>query len=149
MTLTQEEIAGYFAKGIDCGQVTLIALSEALGVDRETAQRLSAGFGAGMFDGKICGAYLAGICAIGLKYGHTEEMEDAAREAAKGKTVAAVLSYQHLFEERFGGCVCEKLLGYKLPEEMQAAIESGHMMSYCPKLVQENLALLQEIFAKN
>lgn len=145
--LTAEQIAAYFAKGIDCGQVTLLALSDELGISEETAQKLAAGMGAGMFDGGLCGAYLAGIVAVGLRYGHTEGMDEETFQSAKGDTMLNIIKYKAAFAERFGNTGCHALLGYKIPEEMQQAAESGRMMSFCPQLAADNIALLRELFA--
>lgn len=146
--MNEEKIAAYFAEGIDCGQVTLLALSDSLGISEEEAQKLGAALGAGMFQGEQCGAFLAGVIAIGLKYGHADTMRAEALHKAKAETMAALSAYRTAFEKQFGGTCCEKLLGYKIPEEMPEAIESGRMMSFCPKLVEKNIAILKELFQK-
>jgi C_GCAxxG_C_C family probable redox protein len=45
------------------------AVAEQLGMDYQTALKLSAGFGGGMYLGSACGAVTGGIMAIGLRYG--------------------------------------------------------------------------------
>ena len=143
--MTREEITAYFGRGIDCGQVVLLALSEELGISRAEAMRLGAGLGGGMFDGDTCGAYFAGIIAIGLKFGPTEEMDEQDFQLAKGQVMSAVVRFKAAFTEKFGDCNCEKLLGYKIPEQMGEAVSSGRMMSYCPALVEGTIGLLREI----
>ena len=146
--MNEEKIAAYFAEGIDCGQVTLLALCDSLGISEEEAQKLGAALGGGMFNGEQCGAYLAGVIAIGLKYGHSDTMQEEARQKAKANTMAALSEYRAAFEKQFGDTCCEKLLGYKIPEEMTAAKESGRMMSFCPKLVAKNISLLEDLFQR-
>ncbi|MDO4264936.1 MAG: C-GCAxxG-C-C family protein [Eubacteriales bacterium] len=146
LKMTAEEIQVYFAKGIDCGQVVLLALSDQLSISRDEAMRLGAGLGGGMFDGDTCGAYFAGITAVGLKYGPTGTMDEAEFQAAKGQTMLSVLKFKAAFRERFGDTGCRKLLGYKIPEEMNEAIESGRMMSFCPQLVSETIDMLDALF---
>ena len=144
--MTVEEVQAYFAKGIDCGQVVLLALSDQLSISREEAMRLAAGLGGGMFDGDTCGACFAGIIAVGLKYGPTEAMGEDEFQAAKGQTMLAVLKFKAAFRERFGDTGCRKLLGYKIPEEMKDVLESGRMMSFCPQLVSEAIDMLDMLF---
>ena len=146
--MKEEKIAAYFAEGIDCGQVTLLALCDSLGISEEEAQKLGAALGGGMFNGEQCGAYLAGVIAIGLKYGHVDTMRTEAMHKAKANTMAALSEYRAAFEKQFGDTCCQKLLGYKIPEEMPEALESGRMMSFCPKLVAENIRILEELFRK-
>lgn len=45
------------------------AVAEQMGMDYETAVKVSAGFGGGMYLGSVCGAVTGGIMAIGLKHG--------------------------------------------------------------------------------
>lgn len=143
--MTKEEIISCFERGIDCGQVVLLALSENLGITRDEAMRLGAGLGGGMFDGDSCGAYLAGIIAIGLKSGPTEELSGEAFQIAKGKVMSAVVRYRAAFQEAFGSFCCQKLLGYKIPEQMQEAAESGRMMDFCPELTEKTIGILKDI----
>ena len=58
----------------------------------------------------------------------------------------ALSAYRKAFTEAFGGSSCRELLGYKIPEEMQVAVESGRMMSFCPALVEENIYILKKLF---
>lgn len=141
--MTREEITAYFGRGIDCGQVVLLALSEELCIPRSEAMRLGAGLGGGMFDGDCCGAYLAGITAIGLKFGPTEELSEEAFQTAKGRVMSAVAKYRAAFQETFGEFSCQRLLGYKIPEHIKEAVESGRMMSFCPVLTEKTIELLQ------
>jgi C_GCAxxG_C_C family probable redox protein len=45
------------------------AVAEQIGMDYQTAVKVSAGFGGGMYLGSVCGAVTGGIMAIGLKHG--------------------------------------------------------------------------------
>ena len=144
--MKKEEIAAYFGKGIDCGQVTLLALCKELGISEEEAQKLGSALGGGMFNGEQCGAYLAGAIAIGLRYGYSDHMKEEVMGQKKGETMEALSAYRKAFTEAFGGSSCRELLGYKIPEEMQAAVESGRMMSFCPALVEKNIRILRQLF---
>ena len=43
-----------------------------LGYDKDEASRMAAPFGGGMFRGDTCGAVVAAMIAIGMRYGHSE-----------------------------------------------------------------------------
>lgn len=45
------------------------AVAEQMGMDYQTAVKVSAGFGGGMMLGSVCGAVTGGVMAIGLKRG--------------------------------------------------------------------------------
>ena len=47
----------------------LSAVAEQIGMDYQTAVKVSAGFGGGMYLGSVCGAVTGGIMVIGLKHG--------------------------------------------------------------------------------
>lgn len=51
-----DDAAAYFNEGFSCSQAVLSSFSEDLGLDKETARKISCGFGAGMArSGNICG----------------------------------------------------------------------------------------------
>ena len=57
-----------FKEGFNCAQAVFSAYCDLFGIDRETALRLSSGFGAGMGrKQEVCGALSGAIMLIGLK----------------------------------------------------------------------------------
>ena len=65
-----DEAIECFYSGYSCSQAVLSAYCEDLGLDKETAMKISCGFGAGMARlGATCGAVTGAYIAIGLKYG--------------------------------------------------------------------------------
>ena len=104
----------YFNQGMNCAQSVLCAFSDEIGIDMETALKLSLPFGGGMGRMRLtCGA-VAGmimayglICGIGTVPTHEEKMENY-----KG--------VQYLCDEfkklNRGTVVCAELLGLKEPE---------------------------------
>jgi C_GCAxxG_C_C family probable redox protein len=65
-----DDAAAYFNEGFSCSQAVVSSFSEDLGFDKETARKISCGFGAGMArTGNICGAVTGAMMVIGLKYG--------------------------------------------------------------------------------
>ncbi|MCM1441711.1 MAG: C-GCAxxG-C-C family protein [Roseburia sp.] len=59
------------ADGYSCSQCVLMALSDELGIDQDTAAKLGAGMGAGLAIGEICGAASAMAIAEGLRQNDT------------------------------------------------------------------------------
>ena len=55
--------------------------------------------------------------------------------------------FKQKFFEKCPSCNCKELLGYDIsdPEGFKAAVETGRMMSFCPKLVKEVMEILDQI----
>jgi C_GCAxxG_C_C family probable redox protein len=120
------------------------SFSEELGLDPETAKKISCGFGAGISKtGNICGAASGAIMVIGLKYGKTKEGDDAATE----KTRALVREFMKEFTEHHGSVNCTELLGFNLsnPEEYEKARDNKLFVTKCPELVGDATAILEKI----
>lgn len=107
--MTGKDIAqALFKEGFSCSQAVLAAFSEAHGLDRETALRLSQAFGGGIARrADWCGAATGALLAIGLKYGRTRAEDEAARD----RTYAVAAEFLRRFEDRFGALKCRDLLG--------------------------------------
>jgi C_GCAxxG_C_C family probable redox protein len=120
------------------------SFSEELGLDPETAKKISCGFGAGISKtGNICGAASGAIMVIGLKYGKTKEGDDAATE----KTRALVREFMKEFTEHHGSVNCTELLGFNLsnPEEYEKARDNKLFVTKCPEFVGDATAILEKI----
>ena len=59
--------------GCNCAQSVLCALAERVGLDIETAKRLSAGLGGGLRAGEACGAYAGAVLAMGMDLARGEK----------------------------------------------------------------------------
>jgi C_GCAxxG_C_C family probable redox protein len=79
------------------------AVAEQIGMDYQTAVRVSAGFGGGMSLGSVCGAVTGGIMAIGLKCGGL-----GAQAAQTGKLVREFTSR---FKAQHRTVNCSELTG--------------------------------------
>jgi C_GCAxxG_C_C family probable redox protein len=143
MTKSEDALAS-FRKGITCSSAVFSSYSEELGLDPETAKKISCGFGAGISKtGNICGAVSGAIMVISLKYGKTKEGDEAATE----KTRALVRKFILEFTERHGSVNCTELLGYNLsnPEEYEKARDCRMFVTKCPELVGDAAAILEKI----
>jgi C_GCAxxG_C_C family probable redox protein len=143
MTKSAQTLAS-FKDGFTCSSAVFSSFSEELGLDSETAKKISCGFGAGISKtGNICGAVSGAIMVIGLKYGKTKEGDDAATE----KTRALVRKFIQEFTEHHGSVNCTELLGYNLsnPAEYEKARDSKLFVTKCPELVGDAAAILEKI----
>jgi C_GCAxxG_C_C family probable redox protein len=107
-TQQREDIAtAIFHKGFNCAQAILYAFSDTLNLDKESALKLSCGFGAGMGrKQEICGAVAGGIIVIGIKYGRGENDDRQMMEQTYKKT----RDLMSQFESEHGSCLCRELL---------------------------------------
>jgi C_GCAxxG_C_C family probable redox protein len=136
-----------FMSRFTCSAAVFSAFSKDLGLDPDTAKKIACGFGAGISKtGNICGAVSGAVMVIGLKYGKTEAVD----EAATHKTRAFVRKYIHEFTEKNGSVNCTELLGYDLsnPQAYSAARESGLFLTKCPALVRDAADILENILKK-
>ena len=143
MTKSAQTLAS-FKDGFTCSSAVFSSFSEELGLDWETAKKISCGFGAGISKtGNICGAVSGAIMVIGLKYGKTKQGDDEATE----KTRALVREFIQEFTERHGSVNCTELLGYNLsnPAEYEKAYHNKLFVTKCPELVGDATAILEKI----
>ncbi len=142
--MEEKVIAGQFAKGYDCSQVVVSHYAEETGISEESANKVAACFGGGMFQADTCGAFTGALMVIGLKYGHYDS-----EKLSEQKEVMMTKSgeFKKKFFEKYPSCSCRELLGYDIsdPEGLKEAVETGRMMSFCPKLVKEVIEILDRI----
>lgn len=133
-----------FRQGFSCSQAVLSAFAEDLGLDRETALRLSQPFGGGIARrADWCGALTGAFLAAGLKYGRTKAEDGAARD----RTYALVNELVARFEARHGAVRCRDLLGCDIgtPAGQKEAEDRKLHQTVCEELIRDAAALLEEI----
>jgi len=139
-----ELAASYFQEGFSCSQSVFSAYAPSLGLDRETALRVSAAFGGGICRmGEVCGALCAALMLIGLKYGKIK-----AEDAESGElTSSAANQFITKFKESNGSIMCKELLGCDIstPEGWNLAEKKGIFSDFCPKFIQSSIEILEEI----
>ena len=141
--MTIEKAVENYMGGIDCSQVCFGHGAEVLGFDKETAVKIAAAFGGGMFAGERCGCVTGSLMALGLKYGHYKKGD----EDAKNAFLAKKAEFEAKFKEAHETLMCKELIGYDVskPEELQAALESGVMFDLCPKLAVTACEILDDM----
>ncbi len=139
-----DQAVACFKDGFTCSSAVLSTFSEEMGLDAETARKISSGFGAGISKtGNICGAVSGAVLVIGLKYGKAKQGDDA----ATAQTRALVRRFIEEFSLRHGSVNCTDLLGYNLdnPEEYEKAGRDGLFVTKCPEFVRDAVVILERI----
>ncbi|MDR0879212.1 MAG: C-GCAxxG-C-C family protein [Clostridioides sp.] len=141
--MKENDVVELFSQGFDCGQVVLGEMSSKLEIDIETARRMSACFGAGMFDGDTCGAITAAYMALGLKYGHDKPFDGD----SKVENMMKLTQFKDEFLHNHNSLICRDLLGYDItnPDDSEKISEKNLLMTFCPKLVVEVIEILDNI----
>ena len=82
-------------RGQDCGQVVLEQYAESLGLSKDAANRLTASFGGGSGVGETCGAVVAALMVIGMKYGHSGPDDPEHRDVLMAKRAEFIEKWKH------------------------------------------------------
>ncbi len=97
----------YYRNGYSCGQAVLLAHGEPLGLPPALAQPIGATLGGGLGGlRQICGAFSALAVLAGLKNGHY----DPADTAAKNKFYKFIQHLHNTFEAEMNGSRCHDIL---------------------------------------
>ena len=91
----KEKAMSLFKEGYNCSQAVFLTFSDELGIDRDTALKLSSSFGGGMGRlREVCGAVSGMFMVAGLKEGYSEPDDQEGKRATV--TLAAPVSDQEL-----------------------------------------------------
>lgn len=123
--------------GNNCCQSVFAAFCEELGLEKEKALKIAAGFGAGVCRGEICGAVTGALMALGLKKGTSE---------GHGEMVELVKKFTKIFEERHGSIRCRELLGcdISIEENYERVKAAGAFEKICRNLIADSAGLLDD-----
>ncbi len=114
MSTHEEKAKQLFLEGYNCAQAVFCAFSDELGVDQETALRLSSSFGGGMGRlREVCGAVSGMFMAAGVKYGYS----DPKARDEKADHYARIQELANDFKEQNGSIVCRELLGLQQKQD--------------------------------
>ncbi len=109
MTVNYSEKArNLFKEGYNCAQSVFCAFAEDLGIDFETALKLSSSFGGGMGRMReVCGAVSGMLMAAGLKFGYTSPVDNE----TKATHYIRVQNLAKSFKAKHDTIICRELLG--------------------------------------
>ena len=107
MDVKEQKARELFKSGYNCAQATFCAFCDELGIDFETALKLSSSFGGGMGRlREVCGAVSAMFMIAGLKQGYTSNNDDEAKE----KHYRLIQELAQKFKSKHGSIICRELL---------------------------------------
>lgn len=97
-----------FKNGFNCAQSVFAVFAEELGLDLETALKISQGFGGGMGrQREVCGCVSGMIMAVSLLEGSSDSLDKKSKDDCY-KTVQELCQK---FREKNGSIICRELLG--------------------------------------
>ena len=140
-----EKAKEYFMQGYNCSQSVLASWCEEIGLDEETALKISSGFGAGMGRMReVCGAVTGAFMVLSMKYGNT----DPRNPKAKGETYEIIQKFAKRFKEEngFDSIICREMLGLTGISNPQPEQRTGtyYKKRPCAELVALSSGLLGE-----
>jgi C_GCAxxG_C_C family probable redox protein len=143
MTTKQESAIEAFRSEYNCAQVTLMAFANEVGLDLETAKRVSAGFGAGM--GRLqetCGTVTGAFMVFGLF--NSKYIQD--NDERKTVTYEMIQEFSEKFKSIHGSITCKNLLNINLNTEegMEEAREKDLFVNVCEKCILTSINLIEE-----
>jgi C_GCAxxG_C_C family probable redox protein len=140
-----EQAISKFVGGYNCAQSVFHAFCEDLGMDQDTALKISCGFGGGMGrNGEVCGAVTGGIMALGARHGRGENEERTATEMTYAKT----RELMDQFALRHGTCLCRELLNgsdLRTEDGRKYFAENDLLNKVCKPCVQSAVEILETI----
>lgn len=129
--------------GCNCCQATLLSLCNDLGLESETALKISCGFGGGMTQGEVCGTVSGAIILLGIKNGNGS-IDD---QESKDKTKELVKEFCSRFKQKNGSIICKELLGCDTSTESgkKYAEDNNLKKEICEGLLRNAIELVTSI----
>lgn len=139
-----------FLRGYNCTQAVTAAFAEELGLDEQTAARLSCGFGGGMGRlREVCGTFSGVVMVLSALYGYDDPKDTAAKKDLYEK----IQTLAKRFKQDNGSIICRELLGLDKSEKISAVPEPRTPEYYkkrpCPELCRYAANILEEFIREN
>nr|WP_321484882.1 C-GCAxxG-C-C family protein [uncultured Draconibacterium sp.] len=141
------EAAELFLQDYNCAQSVLLAYSDVLQIDKETAINLSCGFGGGMSRlQETCGAVSAAYMIFGLA---NADLKDNPEKVAK--TYTMVQTFHKQFTQLRGTTVCKTLISCDLnTEDGQKYFKANNLKAdVCEGCIRDSVKLINEIIRES
>jgi len=135
-----------FRDGCACSQAVLVTYAEPLGLPRQTALQMAAGFAGGMRMAGTCGAVTGALMVLGLRHAG----DTAGNAAGRAAVYARVSEFTKRFQARYGSVTCKDLLGCDISttDGLKQAQERGLFRTLCPGFVEGAGTILDEMEAE-
>lgn len=135
-----EECVEEFRKGYNCSQALLATYAKEVGMDKETALKVSSAFGGGIgCGGGVCGAVTGALMVLGLKYGN------ASSDRGQRPSYDRAKEFFARFREINGATECRELLDCDISTEegMERATKESLFTTRCPKIVKDAAEIVE------
>lgn len=138
-----------FKQGYNCSQAVFGAFAEELGVDFNTAVKLSSGFGGGIGRMReVCGTFTGLTMAASLIYGYNDPKDTE----TKAELYEKIRALADSFREENGSIICRELLGLQQAEK--SAVPEARTSEYykkrpCAELCRYAADLLEQFIKDN
>lgn len=148
MSEKTEKAKALFKSGYNCSQSVLGVFCEELGLDFNTAMKISSSFGGGMGRMReVCGAVSGMFMAAGLNYSSSDNTPEN-----KAKQYKIVQELAQKFKDKNGSIICRELLDGV--ETSNSPIPSDRTEEYykkrpCIELVADSVSILEEYLKQN
>lgn len=114
MSAKAEKAKELFEKGYNCSQAVVGAFAEDLGLDLDTALKLSSSFGGGMGRlREVCGAVSGMFMVAGMKFGYTSPTDND----KKAQLYKLVQEMAGEFKDKNNLIVCRELLNLRVQSD--------------------------------
>ncbi len=139
-----------FSQGYNCSQSVVAAWADEIGLDMDTAMKISCGFGGGMGRlREVCGSVSGAFMVLGYKFGYT----DGTDQQAKAEMYKLIQAFAARFKEEngFDSIVCRDMLGLSgasVPTP-EARTNEYYKKRPCRKLIELSAGLLGEFIEAN
>jgi len=132
-----------FRDGYACSQAIVDVYGTPLGLSRDQAMRVAAGFAGGMRQGETCGAVTGAFMVLGLR--HCSADCDTSR--GRAEVYDRVVDFADRFRERNGSISCRELLGCDIstPDGVKQAQEQNLFGPTCVQMVKDAAEILEEM----
>jgi C_GCAxxG_C_C family probable redox protein len=142
MTKKSDLVEKQFSQ-FNCAQTVFSLFAEDLGMNEETALKISSGFGGGMNCAETCGAVTGSYMVIGMKHGHS-----SSDPKAKAKTKLLMQQFNEKFKAAHGSLICKQLTGFDISTPQGAAAASLHSVhdTKCTGFIKTACNILEENF---
>lgn len=144
-----DEAYGYFLSGYNCAQAVVLAFRDLLGMDEQTAARLSCGFGGGMGRMReVCGTFSGVVTVMSWLYGYSDPSDNA----TKADLYERIRALADEFRADNGSIICRELLGLQQAEK--SAVPAARTAEYykkrpCPELCRYAADMLERYIEQN
>ncbi|HSW57943.1 MAG TPA: C-GCAxxG-C-C family protein [Dehalococcoidales bacterium] len=144
MKKSERAAAAMKSQTTNCAQSVIDVFVDDTGIERDTALKLSLGFGGGLgHTGGVCGAVSAACMVLGLR----QDFDPNNPKKNRDRLYALEQEFLRRFRAEFGSVNCTELLGHDLSTAGGAAAvkEKGLTALLCLRLVAAAVDILEEM----